>query len=31
MFQIEPDGVRVVETFGISAAELAERLEVPLL
>ena len=30
-FQIEPDGVRVVETFGTSEAELAERLEVPLL
>jgi 3-oxoadipate CoA-transferase, beta subunit len=30
-FQIEPDGVRVVETFGTSAAELAERLDVPLL
>ena len=30
-FQIEPDGVRVVETFGTSEAELAGRLEVPLL
>ena len=30
-FQIEPDGVRVVETFGTSAGEIAERLEIPLL
>ncbi|MET0426452.1 MAG: 3-oxoacid CoA-transferase subunit B [Actinoplanes sp.] len=30
-FRIEPDGVWVTETFGISPAELAERLDVPLL
>jgi 3-oxoadipate CoA-transferase beta subunit len=29
-FQIEPDGVRVVETFGTTVAELADRLEVPI-
>jgi 3-oxoadipate CoA-transferase, beta subunit len=29
-FQIEPDGVRVLETFGTSVAELADRLEVPI-
>jgi 3-oxoadipate CoA-transferase beta subunit len=29
-FLVEPDGVRVRETFGISFDELAARLEVPV-
>ena len=31
VFEITPDGVVVVETFGCTRAELAERLDVPLL
>jgi 3-oxoadipate CoA-transferase beta subunit len=30
-FLIAPDGVRVLETFGMSAGELAGRLEVPIV
>jgi 3-oxoadipate CoA-transferase, beta subunit len=30
-FLIEPDGVRVRETFGISFAELAAKLDVPVI
>jgi 3-oxoadipate CoA-transferase beta subunit len=30
-FTVGADGVRLVETFGISRAELADRLDVPLL
>jgi 3-oxoadipate CoA-transferase, beta subunit len=30
VFQIEPDGVRVLETFGSTTAELAARLQVPI-
>jgi len=30
LFEIGPDGVRVLETFGTSVDELAKRLEVPL-
>ena len=29
-FEVGGDGVRVVETFGISLEELGERLDVPL-
>jgi 3-oxoadipate CoA-transferase beta subunit len=29
-FEVGPDGARVTETFGISLAELTERLDVPL-
>jgi 3-oxoadipate CoA-transferase, beta subunit len=29
-FGIEPDGVRVLETFGTTTAELAARLQVPI-
>ncbi|SHF79305.1 3-oxoadipate CoA-transferase, beta subunit [Jatrophihabitans endophyticus] len=31
LFAIEPDGVRVVETWGSSVADLAARLDVPLV
>jgi 3-oxoadipate CoA-transferase beta subunit len=31
VFEITPDGVRVLETFGTSAEELRARLEIPLL